>query len=255
VGTAAACRSLGVSGRRSTGVGSPRRPQSRPRHGHAAAGTELAGAAAVVDVLHRESFADKAPRVYATLLDQGNTSARSAPCTHPGRPTGSPRATRPTATPTYHKPQLLATAPTRFGRGHHQALGPAKWIYFHLYVILDIFSRYVVGWMLASRESDTWRAVDRETVIKEGSRGTVDDPQRSRPSMRCRRCPTPGYAGITKSTAAHVSDDNPFSRASSRVQVPAGVPDRFASIEHGLDFCGKFFHCRTTSTTTGAWAC
>ena len=72
--------------------------------------------------------------------------------------------------PTYAKPQLVATAPNQVWTWDiTKLLGPAKWTYYYLYVILDIYSRYVVGWMLASRESQHLaERLIRETLIKEG---------------------------------------------------------------------------------------
>ena len=72
--------------------------------------------------------------------------------------------------PTCNKPQLVATAPNQvWSWDITKLLGPAKWTYFHLYVILDILSRYVVGWMLASRESEHLaERLIRETVVKDG---------------------------------------------------------------------------------------
>ena len=118
--------------------------------------------------------------------------------------------------PTCHKPQLPATAPNQvWSWDITKLLGPAKWTYFHLYVPLDIFSRYVVGWMLARRESEHLaERLIRETVVKEGvARDRLTIHSDRGPSMRSQTAAQLlAMLGITKSPSRpHVSDDNPFS--------------------------------------------
>ena len=86
---------------------------------------------------------------------KASISARSAPCTACSNRRGESRERRDQLThPPYQKPELLATAPNQLWSWDiTKLLGPAKWTYFYLYVILDVFSRYVVGWMVAMRES------------------------------------------------------------------------------------------------------
>ena len=142
----------------------------------------------------------------------------------------------------------MATAPNQvWSWDITKLLGPAKWTYFHLYVILDIFSRYVVGWMLASRESEHLaERLIRETVVKEGvARDQLTIHSDRGPSMRSQTvAQLLATLGITKShSRPHVSDDNPFSESQFKtLKYRPEFPDRFASIEHGLEFCGKFFH-------------
>jgi len=106
--------------------------------------------------LHGERFQDRSPAaVYATLLDEGEylCSIRSMYRLLERR--GESRERRDQLThPPYQKPELLATAPNQLWSWDiTKLLGPAKWTYFYLYVILDVFSRYVTGWMVAMRES------------------------------------------------------------------------------------------------------
>ena len=112
----------------------------------------------VIDILHSERFQDKAPRqVYATLLDEGqyHCSVRTMYRILTDEHGDVKERRRHVNRPSYEKPELLATAPTQVWSWDITKLkGPAKWTYFYLYVILDIFSRYVVGWMLADREQD-----------------------------------------------------------------------------------------------------
>ncbi|NLY02490.1 MAG: DDE-type integrase/transposase/recombinase, partial [Rhodopirellula sp.] len=172
VGTAAACRSLGVP--RATLY---RRRQPKPLTSAATPRPQPPRALddqerqKVLDVLHSEPFADKAPaEVYATLLDQGQylCSIRTMYRILDDQQEVRERRNQ-LRHPTYHKPQLLATAPNQVWTWDiTKLLGPAKWTYFHLYVILDIFSRYVVGWMLASRKSEHLaERLIRETVVKQ----------------------------------------------------------------------------------------
>ena len=157
VGTHAACRALGVS--RAT-LYRRRRPcpppAPRPRPPRALTEGERH---AILAELHHPRFVDRAPaEVYATLLDEGPLpllAPHDVP--RPGRHPGGARAARPAAAPGLHKPELLATRPNQvWSWDITKLLGPAKWTYYYLYVILDIFSRYVVGWMLAHRRAPPW---------------------------------------------------------------------------------------------------
>ena len=251
VGTAAACRSLGVP--RATLY---RHRQSKPTEAVTAPRPTPPRALSdqerqqVLDVLHSEPFADKAPaEVYATLLDQGQylCSIRTM-----YRVLDSQKEVRERRDqlrhPTYHKPQLVATAPNQvWSWDITKLLGPTKWTYFHLYVILDIFSRYVVGWMLASRESEHLaERLIRETVVKQGIvRDQLTIHSDRGPSMRSQTvAQLLATLGITKShSRPHVSDDNPFSESQFKtMKYRPEFPDRFISMEHGLEFCGKFIH-------------
>jgi putative transposase len=250
VSTAAVCRSLDVS--RAT-LYRRRRPKPpvpaatpRPKSPRALSDHERQE---VVDVLHSEPFADKAPaEVYAALLDRGQylCSIRTMYRVLDSRQEVRERRDQ-LRHPTYHKPQLLATAPNQvWSWDITKLLGPAKWTYYHLYVILDIFSRYVVGWMLASRESEHLaERLIRETVVKEGvARDQLTIHSDRGPSMRSQTvAQLLATLGITKShSRPHVSDDNPFSESQFKtLKYRPEFPDRFLSIEHGLDFCGKFF--------------
>jgi len=251
VSTAAACRSLDVP--RAT-LYRRRRPEPpataatpRPKPPRALGDQERQQ---VLDVLHREPFADKAPaEVYAALLDQGQYLCSIRTMYRILNDQQEVRERRDQLRhPTYHKPQLVATAPNQvWSWDITKLLGPAKWTYFHLYVILDIFSRYVVGWMLARRESEHLaERLIRETVVKQGIvRDQLTIHSDRGPSMRSQTvAQLLATLGITKShSRPHVSDDNPFSESQFKtLKYRPEFPDRFASIEHGLDFCGKFFH-------------
>ena len=110
---------------------------------------------AVLACLHEERFQNSSPAaVYATLLDEGryHCSIRTMYRILEGE--GELRERRDQLVhPAYTKPELLATGPNQLWSWDiTKLLGPAKWTYFYLYVILDVFSRYVVGWMVANGE-------------------------------------------------------------------------------------------------------
>src|SRR4030042_1141058 len=120
----------------------------------------------VLDILHADRFVDKAPyEVYATLLDEGeyHCSIRTMYRILEANKEVKERRNQ-LSHPVYQKPELLATAPNKvWSWDITKLLGPVKWTYFYLYVIMDIFSRYVVGWMIAPAES----AVLAERLIGE----------------------------------------------------------------------------------------
>jgi putative transposase len=110
----------------------------------------------ILDVLHSERFVDKAPRtVYATLLDEGIFLCSVSTMYRILRANGEVLERRKQRNHrNYTKPELLATQPNQVWSWDITKLrGPAKWHFYYLYVIMDIFSRYVVGWLVAHRES------------------------------------------------------------------------------------------------------
>ena len=149
--------------------------------------------------------------------------------------------------PRYAAPELLATRANEvWSWDITKLLGPAKWTYFYLYVILDIFSRYVVGWMLAPRENAALaERLIADTCAKQGiqpgqltlhaDRGGA---MRSKPVALLL-----ADLGVTKThSRPHVSNDNPFSEAHFRtLKYCPQFPDRFGSIEDGRAFCQSFF--------------
>ena len=153
--TAEACEALGVARstlyRRRQPVTS--KPKRRPRPHRALDETEREE---VLGALHCERFVDKAPaQVWATLLDEGTYLCSIRTMYRILEEHGEVRERRNQRRhPNYTKPELLAEAPNQVWSWDITKLrGPVKWTYYYLYVILDIFSRYVVGWMLAHRES------------------------------------------------------------------------------------------------------
>ena len=220
---------------------SPRKPSPR-----ALSSVEVA---TIRTLLNSEKYQDRAPReVYAAELDAGryHCSVRTM-----YRILTQDQATRERRDqlrhPNYQKPELLATGPKQLWTWDITKLcGPGKGEYFQLYVILDAFSRYVVGWMLARYESQDLAArLISETVAKEG----VVESELTLHSDRGPAMKSHGVAqllatlGITKShSRPHVSNDNPFSESQFKMlKYCPEFPDRFESFEHGLAFCRKFF--------------
>lgn len=203
----------------------------------------------VLDVLHSERFRDKAPpEVFATLLDEGTYLCSLRTMYRILEESGEVRERRDQLRhPSYQKPQLLATVPNQvWSWDITKLLGPVKWTYFYLYVILDIFSRYVVGWMVAERESaELAKRLIGETCRKQNiapdqltihaDRGTS---MTSKPVALLL-----ADLGVTKThSRPHVSDDNPFSESQFKtLKYRPEFPERFGSIQDARAFCQVFF--------------
>ncbi len=252
VGTAAACTSTGWprsswyrSHRRSPAPPRPPRPPRRPQ-------PRALGPAErqrVLEVLHAERFWDQAPAsVYATLLDEGTYLASTATMYRLLRSCGETGDRRRHAThPASVKPELVATAPNQCWSWDITKLhGPAKWTYYYLYVLLDIYSRYVVGWMVATREAaalaerllaDAIAAqhVTCDQLAIHADRGTS---MTSKPVAMLL-----ADLGVTKShSRPHVPDDNPYSESQFKtLKHHPTFPDRFGSIHDARSFCQGFF--------------
>ena len=200
-------------------------------------------------MLHSERFADLAPaEVWAILLDEGVYLVSESTFYRLLRQAGEVRERRRQAThPAKVKPELVASAPNVVWSWDITKLrGPAKWSYYYLYVILDIFSRYVVGWMVASRESAPLAEVlIRQTCTKQGIDHAQLTIHADRGSSMTSKSVTLLLAdrGVTQShSRPHVSNDNPFSEAQFKtLKYRPDFPDRFSSIEDARRHCQVFF--------------
>jgi putative transposase len=179
--------------------------------------------AAILDVLHSERFADTAPaEAWAALLDEGTYLGSVSTFYRILRQAGESRERRRQAThPAAVKPELAATGPNQVYSWDITKLpGPAKWTYYHLYVILDIFSRYAVGWMVATRESAILAGkLIAATAAKQGiTRGQLTVHADRGSSMTSKPVALLlADLGVTQShSRPHVSNDNPTPRPSSR---------------------------------------
>jgi putative transposase len=157
IGTLPACRALGAS---RASLYRRRRPprvrEHRPRPTPARALSDLERAA-VVEQLNSERFVDSSPaQVWATLLDEGTylASERTMYRLLAGEHGGVRERREQRTHPAYARPELLAERPNEvWSWDITKLLGPAKWTYYYLYVILDVFSRYVVAWTVQPRET------------------------------------------------------------------------------------------------------
>ena len=204
---------------------------------------------AVRDVLHSDRFQNAAPAaVYATLLDEGTYLASERTMYRLLAADGETRSRRDQLVhPAYAKPELLATAPNQvWSWDITKLLGPAKWTYYYLYVILDIYSRYVVGWMVAHREqAELAERLIAETLAKQDIPADQLTLHADRGSSMTSKPVAFLLAdlGVTKShSRPHVSNDNPYSESQFKtLKYRPGFPDRFASIEEARAFCQDFF--------------
>ncbi len=248
VGVAPACRALGVS--RATFYRrkrpAPGHQQPRPTPARALCESERE---CVVEVLTSPRFVDRSPaEVFATLLDEGEylCSERSMyRILAESQPVRERR--NQLQHPQYTKPELVATAPNEvWSWDITKLLGPKKWTYFYLYVLLDIFSRYVVGWMVADRENSALASrLIEETCQKQGVQPQVLTLHSDRGAPMTSKCTAQLLAdlGVTRSLSRpQVSDDNPFSEAQFKtLKYHPGFPGRFLGIEHATGHCRSFF--------------
>ena len=203
----------------------------------------------VLETLHSPRFVDKSPgEVFATLLDEGvyhcseRTMYRILEDSKEVRERRNQRRH-----PEYKKPELLAVKPNEVWSWDITKLkGPAKWSYFHLYVILDIFSRYVVGWMIADRESSAHAKRLIRTCCENQSiaRGELTLHADRGASMKSKVVgQLLADLGVTKThSRPHVSNDNPYSESQFKtLKYRPEFPKRFGSIQDAKAFGRPFF--------------
>ncbi len=203
----------------------------------------------ILDVLNSDRFAEMAPAsVYAVLLDEGRYLCSVSTMHRLLRGAGQNGERRAQAVhPALVKPELIAQAPNEVWSWDITKLhGPAKWTYFYLYVILDIHSRYVVGWMLAPNE----RATLAELLITDtAAKQNVDRGQLTLHADRGSSMASKPVAflladlGVTKShSRPHVPNDNPFSESQFKtMKYRPDFPGKFPNIEAARAFCQEFF--------------
>ena len=205
-------------------------------------------------------FVDRAPaEVVATLLDEGQylcsarTMYRILAANQPVRERRNQRDHPP-----YTKPELVATGPNQtWSWDITKLLGPKKWTYFYLYVVLDIFSRYAVGWMVADRENSALAGrLIEQTCHKQGVQPQVLTLHSDRGAPMTSKCIAQLLAdlgvtrslsrphlGVTRSLSRpQVSDDNPFSEAQFKtLKYHPSFPGRFHDLTAAIAFCRSFF--------------
>ena len=203
----------------------------------------------VLDLLRDPRFADLAPaEVYATLLDEGiyHCSIRTMYRILDAHNEVRERRNQ-IRHPVYTKPELLAEAPnTVWSWDITKLKGPAKWTYFYLYVIIDIFSRRVVGWCVADAESAVmFKELFEETIIKHNvPPGQLTLHADRGASMKAKAtAQLLADLGVTKShSRPHTSNDNPFSESHFKtLKYQPQFPKLFGCIEDAKAFCRRFF--------------
>ena len=203
----------------------------------------------VLRVLHCDEHVDEAPAtIYAKLLDQGVYLASTSTMYRILRANDEVRERRRQAThPPAKKPELLATQPNEvYSWDITKLLGPEKWTYYYLYVIIDIYSRYVPGWMLARAErAHLAERLLADTIAKQGVARDQLTVHADRGSSMASKPVAFLLAdlGVTKShSRPHVSNDNPFSESQFKtLKYRPEFPDRFGSFEDAHQFCSWFF--------------
>jgi putative transposase len=203
----------------------------------------------VLLVLHEERFVDKAPReIFATLLDEGRYLCSISTMYRILREHEEVRERRNVLRhPAYAKPELLATAPNQVWSWDITKLkGPQKWTYYYLYVILDIFSRYAVGWMIATKENgELAKILIGETCLQQeiSQDSLTIHSDRGSPMTSKAVAFLMADLGVTKSlNRPYVSDDNPYSESHFKtLKYMPTFPERFGSIEDARAFCRRFF--------------
>lgn len=247
LGVQPVCKALGVPRATFYRWAKPMQGPHRPRRQHRALAAEER--AEVLAVLNEPRFADLPPaEIYATLLDEkkylcsvrtmyrilaenAQVRERRNQLRHPKHPVPVVHATKPNELWSWDITKLM---------------GPAKWTYFYLYVVMDVFSRYVVGWMVAHREAAALaQKLIEATCVRQG----IEPGQLTIHADRGSSMTSKPVAflladlGVTKThSRPHVSNDNPFSEAGFKtLKCRPDFPGRFGSIEDARGFCGDFF--------------
>jgi putative transposase len=247
MGTAPACDALGVNRASVYRRRQPAKPSVvRPAPPRALALSERQG---VLETLHAERFLDQAPaQVHATLLDEGVylCSPRTMYRILDSADELKERRNQ-VARPHFVKPELSATQPNALWSWDiTKLLGPAKWTYFYLYVILDVFSRYVVGWMVAPHES---AVLARRLIEATCAKQAIEPGQLTLHADRGSSMRSKPVAllladlGVVKThSRPHVSNDNPYSEAQFKtLKYCPAFPERFGSLEDARAFGHVFF--------------
>ena len=203
----------------------------------------------VLGVLNSERFWDQAPgEVYAALLDEGRYLCSERTMYRILADNQQVRERRDQIRhPRYQAPELIASGPNEvWSWDITKLLGPAKWTYFYLYVILDIFSRYVVGWMLAYRESaELAKKLIEQTIERQNiCPGTLTVHADRGPAMNSQVVAfLLAELGITKThSRPYVSNDNPYSESQFKtMKYRPEFPERFGSYQDAHRFLTEFF--------------
>jgi putative transposase len=203
----------------------------------------------IVEVCNSERFCDKAPaQIWATLLDEGaylcsvSTMYRLLRARHQVR-----ERRRVSGRPAHLKPELVAVAPNQVWSWDITKLrGPYKWTWFHLYVIVDVYSRYVVGWLVAPRESDRLAEELIADAIFEHQVGadqlTLHADRGSSMTSKTVAQLLADLGVLQSHSRPHQSNDNPYSESQFKtLKHHPTFPTRFANLDAARQFCIGFF--------------
>jgi putative transposase len=250
IGTRPACRALGAAPATIYRARNPPAPrQARPRQPPVRALSQ-AERDAVLAELHCERFVDCSPaQVWATLLDEGTylASQRTMYRILAGEHGGVRERRAQLEHPAYARPELLAQRPNEVHSWDITKLkGPAKWTYYYLYVILDVYSRYAVGWTVQHRESSKVAKDLIAQVIEQQQIGrdqlTVHADRGSSMTSKPVAFLLADLGVLKTHNRPYTSTDNPYSEAQFKtLKYRPGFPARFDSIEHARAFCRPFF--------------
>lgn len=249
IGTGPACRAAGKS--KATHYRRAQPPKLGPTPPRPTPANALSDAEVdrLMDLLRSERFRDLAPaQIWAILLDEGVYLGSISTMYRQLRAHGEVRERRAQAThPPRTRPELVATQPNMCWSWDITKLrGPDRGVWFDLYVIIDIFSRYVVDWMVASTESAELAEafMARATAAQGVERGTLNihaDRGTSMTSKPVAELLADLGIGRTHSRP-HVSNDNPYSESAFKtLKYCPAFPARFGSIEGARAFCEQFF--------------
>ena len=248
VGVGPACAALAVPRATYYRVARPAPPRPRAARPSPPRALTAAERQTVLAVLHSERFVNQAPaEVYATLLDEGVYHCAPRTMYRVLAAAQEVRERRNQLRHTAPVPELLATGPKQvWSWDLTKLLGPAKWTYFYLYVILDIFSRYVVGWMVAHRES---AALAERLLAATCAKQAITPGQLTVHADRGTSMTSKPVAllladlGVTRThSRPHVSNDNPYSEAQFKtLKYRPEFPAWFGSIEEARTFGQRFF--------------
>jgi putative transposase len=203
----------------------------------------------VRQALNNERFADQAPReVFATLMDEGTYLCSWRTMYRILNENQEVRERRNQLRhPNYTKPELLATKSNQLWSWDiTKLLGPTKWTYYYLYNILDVFSRYSVGWLIAERESASLaEALIAATCVRQNIQpGQLTIHADRGSSMTSKPVALlMSDLGVTKThSRPHVSNDNPFSESGFKtMKYRPDYPERFGCLADARSWAGEFF--------------
>ena len=251
VGALGACRAMEVSRAALYRLRTPRSEGQRPQAARRSPARALSPLEhkRVLGLLHSERFVDRAPpQVYATLLDEGTYLCSVSTMYRILEAAGEVKERRNQLRhPLHPKPILRATGPNHvWSWDITKLLGPRKWTYYYLYVVLDIYSRYVVAWTVSPTESGALakelfgEATERQGVLPDEL--TVHSDRGSAMTSKT-MCQKLADLGVTKSLSRpRVSNDNPYSESQFKtLKHTPSFPGRFGSIEDARAFCRMFF--------------